>query len=339
MENFKEFTNEFSIAKTLRNALIPIGETGNNIMRIINEDEIRKDNYTKAKKIIDRYHKQYIEETLSNFKFHNEDSETRNYLLDFYNLYKTYNKDEKQKEEYEICQLKLREKISKHLTSSEKYKRIGKKELFTQDLPNFITDEDEKKIIEEFSSFTTYFTNFHTNRKNIYSAEAQSTSIAYRLIHQNLPKFIDNIQIFENIKNCELKEILPNVMKDFKTFLDCNNIEELFSINYYNQVITQKQIDIYNLIIGGYFHEGKADVKIKGLNEYINLYNQKQTEKSNKIPTFNTLYKQILSDRNSISWLPDEFESDNDLISSIKEYYTDVEDVIYKSNYNERKAK
>ncbi|MBU1167427.1 type V CRISPR-associated protein Cas12a/Cpf1, partial [Patescibacteria group bacterium] len=92
-----------------------------------------------------------------------------------------------------------------------------------------------------------------------------------------------------------------------------------------NRMLTQKQIDAYNLIIGGMtIQEGER--KIQGLNEYINLYNQKQNKK-NKMPKLKQLYKQILSDRESVSFLPDEFVDDAEetasqkVLNTIEEYY------------------
>ena len=52
--------------------------------------------------------------------------------------------------------------------------------------------------------------------------------------------------------------------------------------------------------------------KIKGLNEYINLYNQENPDK--KLPKLKVLYKQILSDKTTTSFKIDKIENDNELI-------------------------
>jgi len=65
---------------------------------------------------------------------------------------------------------------------------------------NFAKCEEDKKNVKEFEAFTTYFTGFHQNRANMYVADEKRTAIASRLIHENLPKFIDNIRIFEKMK-------------------------------------------------------------------------------------------------------------------------------------------
>ena len=63
-------------------------------------------------------------------------------------------------------------------------------------LLTFVKDE-EKELVNEFRDFTTYFTGFHENRKNMYVADEKATSIGFRLINENLPKFIDNLNIFQ----------------------------------------------------------------------------------------------------------------------------------------------
>ena len=60
--------------------------------------------------------------------------------------------------------------------------------------------------------------------------------------------------------------------------------------------------------------------KIQGLNEYINLYNQPK-DKKNKIPKLKPLYKMILSDRESVSFLAEKFENSQEVLKAIQEYY------------------
>lgn len=117
----------------------------------------------------------------------------------------------------------------------------------------------------------------------------------------------------------EFEESIRNICQSFADKLTVASLQEVFALPYFNQVLTQSQIEIYNAIIGGKTEE-KQEVKIQGLNEYINLYNQQHKEK--RIPLFKPLYKQILSDREAISWLPETFKTDKELFDSIREYYT-----------------
>lgn len=323
LTKFEDFTNLYSLEKTLRFSLIPVEGTDTEyLQKIIREDERRAEYYKQVKKYIDEYHKWFINQSLSKFQFQYEDNKKQNSLSEYYLYYHLNNKadSEKRKKALNTIQSNLRKQIAKFLTSQEAYKDIYKQPLITEALPAFIQDESKKVIIQEFNKFTSYFSGFHENRKNIYSEEEKSTAIAFRIVHENLPRFIDNMYVFDIIRALpEFEESIRNICQSFADKLTVASLQEVFALPYFNQVLTQSQIEIYNAIIGGKTEE-KQEVKIQGLNEYINLYNQQHKEK--RIPLFKPLYKQILSDREAISWLPETFKTDKELFDSIREYYT-----------------
>lgn len=323
MRKFNEFVGLYPISKTLRFELKPIGKTLEHIQRnkLLEYDAVRADDYVKVKKIIDKYHKYLIDEALSGFTFETEaDGRRNNSLSEYYLCYNLRKRNEQEQKTFKTIQNNLRKQIVDKLTQSEKYKRIDKKELITTDLPDFLTNESEKELVEKFKNFTTYFTEFHKNRKNMYSKEEKSTSIAFRLINENLPKFVDNFAAFEKVASSPLAEKINALYEDFKEYLNVEKISSVFRLEYYNELLTQKQIDLYNAIVGGRTEEDNR-TQIKGLNQYINEYNQQQTDRSNRLPKLKPLYKQILSDRESVSWLPPKFDSDKDLLIKIKECY------------------
>ena len=323
MRKFDEFVGLYPISKTLRFELKPIGKTLEHIQRnkLLEDDAVRADDYVKVKKIIDKYHKCLIDEALSGFTFDTEaDGRSNNSLSEYYLYYNLKKRNEQEQKTFKTIQNNLRKQIVNKLTQSEKYKRIDKKELITTDLPDFLTNESEKELVEKFKNFTTYFTEFHKNRKNMYSKEEKSTAIAFRLINENLPKFVDNIAAFEKVASSPLAEKINALYEDFKEYLNVEEISRVFRLDYYDELLTQKQIDLYNAIVGGRTEEDNR-IQIKGLNQYINEYNQQQTDRSNRLPKLKPLYKQILSDRESVSWLPPKFESDKDLLIKIKECY------------------
>lgn len=323
MRKFNEFVGLYPISKTLRFELKPIGKTLEYIQRnkLLEHDAVRADDYVKVKKIIDKYHKCLIDEALSGFTFETEvDGRSNNSLSEYYLYYNLRKRNEQEQRTFKTIQNNLRKQIVNKLTQSEKYKRIDKKELITTDLPDFLTNESEKELVEKFKNFTTYFTEFHKNRKNMYSKEEKSTAIAFRLINENLPKFVDNIAAFEKVASSPLAEKINALYEDFKEYLNVEEISRVFRLDYYDELLTQKQIDLYNAIVGGRTEEDNR-IQIKGLNQYINEYNQQQTDRSNRLPKLKPLYKQILSDRESVSWLPPKFESDKDLLIKIKECY------------------
>jgi len=341
-----KFTNLYSLQKTLRFELKPVGKTLENIEKkgLITQDEKRAESYKMMKKTIDRFHKHFIEIAMSQVKL-----TKLNEFAELYNAPPKHKKEKSFKETFEKVQADLRKEVVKSFKTSETqyvFPKLFKKELITKLLEEWIS-KSNKKIIKDldewnkkskaeknyfvffdkdFKKFTTYFQGFHENRKNMYTDKAQSTAIAYRLIHENLPKFLDNISTFKKLKAVpELYGKCTPLHNELKENLGLSSIDEAFDLEYYNKTLSQKQIDTYNLIISGKAtQEGKK--KIQGLNEYINLYNQKHGKKD-KIPKLKQLYKQILSDRESVSFLPDAFEDDAEetagqkVLNAIEEYY------------------
>lgn len=338
MKAFQQFSRIYPLSKTLRFELKPVGNTLEHINKngLLEQDQHRAESYIQVKKVIDEYHKAFIESVLDNLELQYNDIENNNSLSEFYTYYMIKSKDDNQQKKFEKIQEELRKQIANAFNKSDAYKRIFSEKLIKEDLKSFVTSSDDYdndkreqiiQYIEEFKNFTTYFTGFHENRKNMYSAEAQSTAIAYRLVHENLPKFIDNIMVFDKVAASSVAECFTNLYADFEKYLNVSEIAEIFRLDYYNIVLSQKQIDVYNAIIGGKTIDN-TNIKIKGLNEYINLYNQQQKDKSARLPKLKPLYKQILSDRNAISWLPEQFESDEDLLEAIQKAYQELDEQV-----------
>lgn len=324
----KEFTNLYQVAKTLRFELIPDDRTKSLLERskLIEQDEHRSESYVAVKGIIDRYHKAYIEDVLSALKLQYAKQGEMNSLEELYSLYIIPQKSDDDKKALEQVQARLRKQITNALTKDSRYKRLSGKELIREDL-FAIAQPEEKSMIEEFSDFTTYFSGFYENRKNMYSSEAQSTAIAYRLVNENLPKFIDNIATFHKILNSPVSEHLPTLYSEMEECLNVNSIEEMFMLDYFNEVLTQAQIEVYNAVIGGRTTED--GIKIQGVNEYVNLFNQQQSSRENRLPKLKPLFKQILSDRQNVSWLPEEFRTDKEMLSAIKDCYETLSSEVF----------
>ena len=168
-------------------------------------------------------------------------------------------------------------------------------------------------MVNKFSKFTTYFDAFNDNRKNLYSGDAKSGTIAYRLIHENLPMFLDNIASFNAISGTGVNEYFSSIETEFTDTLEEKCLTEFFQIDFFNNTLTQKKIDNYNYIVGV-------------VNKAVNLY--KQQHKTVRIPLLKTLHKMILSDRVTPSWLPERFESDEEMLTAIKAAYESLKEVL-----------
>ena len=282
---YDDFTNKYKVSKTIRMALIPEGKTTENVRKIIEEDKIRNERFKEAKKIIDKAHRVYIEEKLSNAS------------LSIENLEKWLEEYKNNADNIESTEEKLREEICKFFKKPEP----------PYDLKNckgYIDVDDE--ILAYFKGFKTYFEDFKKNRENVYSSENIATSIPHRIVNDNLPKFAFNNKILEKI----VQELGEKFIND--AFREDNysvTVNEIMQINYYNKVLTQSGIDFYNSLIGV-------------INTKINLYNQVQKDKKDRFAQLNILFKQILSETDK-KYVVEKYTTDEELLNELNEYLDD----------------
>lgn len=219
-------------------------------------------------------------------------------------------------EDFDNIKTKMRNQITEAFRKNSLFTNLFKKNLIKEYLPAFVSEE-EKSVVNKFSKFTTYFDAFNDNRKNLYSGDAKSGTIAYRLIHENLPVFLDNIASFNAISGTGVNECFLGIETEFTDTLKGKRLTEFFQIDFFNNTLTQKKIDNYNYIVGA-------------VNKAVNLY--KQQHKTVRVPLLKPLYKMILSDRIAPSWLPECFKSDNDMLTAIKAAYESLRDVLVGDN-------
>lgn len=327
MNPFEQFTGLYPVKKTLRFELKPIGKTLENIEKkgLIAQDEQRDREYHRVKDIIDRYHRRFICMCLQNFKLKLNSEGKKDSLEEYYEYISKAKRNEAEDKHFNKVKENLRKQIVDTFKNGATWDDLFKKELIQDHLINIAEDDKECAMIEHFSKFTTYFAGFYKNRQNMYSEEEKSTAIAYRLINENLPIFYDNMRSFEKIAESDVATHFEEMEAIFQNNLKGKHINEMFRLDYFSVVLTQEHIEVYNRIIGG---RSEDDVKIQGINEYVNLYNQQQKDKCKRLPLLKPLYKMILSDRVSISWLSERFESDEEMLDAINETITTLQPVL-----------
>lgn len=315
MKKIEQLTSCYDVSKTLRFKAIPVGKTQENIdvKNLIEEDEQRAESYKIVKKIIDRYHKSFIEKTLTGLKLNNISGYIRLYMIP----------DRTDDEELELFELEeqLRKEISDAFINSEIFNKLFKEDIIKTILPDFLDNDDEIEQVLSFVGFTTAFTGFFENRKNLYSAEAKSTGIANRCINDNLPRFISNITTYDKISSIltesDVKYINDKILSNTFELQDC------FCADYFDNVLSEKGIVLYNTVIGGFIDDNGN--KVKGINEYINLYNQKN---KTRLPLLTPLYKQLLSDRETMSFYSEGYTSDEEVYSDLYKLLSKDGDII-----------
>jgi len=205
---------QYAISKTLRFELKPIGATLENI--IIDKDKGRADSYAEVKKLIDEYHKSYIDDMLKGIKF--TEQELKDCLGD-------------EKAAKMLCK-----RIGNcfHFDGGELLNKKDKLLLkYLQD--NCLDNEENVDRVKEFDNFATYFVSFNKIRENIYSPEGKAGSVAYRIIYDNLPRFKWNCENL--VKITESGICIPS---------------DLFCLSHFNECLGQSEIEAYNKTIGEY---------------------------------------------------------------------------------------
>lgn len=336
MKKIEKFVNVYPVTKTLKFKLIPVGKTKENFdkNKLLEIDKERAENYKKAKVIIDSFYNEFINNCLNNFTFQGKPDNLKAY----YKLInsKTDDIEKKKKDQSRLEMILRKEIVSAFEKEKAVFNKLFNKELFEEILNDTRISDEDKSVIATYDKFTTYFTGYFTNRKNLFSYEDKVGSISYRLINENLKTHIYNIKVYDKIKT-SISQDLKTINKDFKKALGKLSIEDVFSIDYYNYCLTGEDINKYNAFIGGFAEDEKT--KIKGLNEYINLFNQ--NNKESKLPKLKPLYKQILSKDVSNSFRFDVVEKDEevfdllgDIIAIIKNKDNDLINII-DNTFNE----
>ena len=327
---FKSWTGKYPCSKTLRFELKPLLETHRLLDRFIQSDIQRAQDYKELKGIVDEYHKEYITKSLSKPAILQvEDIKKMDRLYGEIKKLKEYKEKEKLKKEISRLQFQLRKQITESFKNVQDL--FGKK-LLKERLPEWLenTDPEDKErkteVIKKFQKFSTYLKGFNKNRKNIYSDKEQSTAISHRIINENLPKFLSNKQIYEKSDNFsglrkKLNSVKNGLSEEFSYFR-IKDVEEMFKPEFFNKCLSQKGIDCYNAVIGGKALEGGQ--KTQGLNEVVNEYRQDTQAEQGCFPHFQPLYKQILSDRETRSFLPEVFENRRELAKAVDEFWKSV---------------
>jgi hypothetical protein len=303
---FDDFTNLYSLSKTLRFELKPIGKTLENMREQLKYDETLQtfmidqdieNAYQTLKPLIDQLHEEFITDALSS------DIAKKIDIGSYFNVYSS-------KENLDNEEKRLRSEVSaaflqaSELWKTGKYKHFGwKKGGKVAEGPDILTTPDVLELVkvkqknnteiarmidETFKGFFTYFGGYHQNRENYYETKSEkATAVATRVVHDNLPKFCDNVIVYEERK-AEYQRMYDTLLKARRDLVHKDKTAvsrptfDMLSIVKFSHYLTQADIESYNACIGD-------------LNYLVNLYNQLHSDIKDfkKLKPFKTLFKQI----------------------------------------------
>ncbi len=304
--DFSKYTNLYEVQKTLKFELRPIGRSMENIEKynFFEKDRILADNYPVVKSLIDRYHRKFINSALE--KYHDDWTELDE-AIDNNRNSKPENRD-KNRKELDRIKKEYRKRIRSCFKADDRFDKIRSKKIFGL-IKNEMWDslsEEEKSSFEVFEDFGTYFNDLHKNRENIYSEEPKASAISFRIVDQNYLKFHLNCFKFKKLVN-DHPDILVEIEKEL------GDVTQYFEIDKFNSLLNQTGIDHYNEFLGGVAVSEREHKK--GLNQILNEYHQKNPETDKVI--LQKLFKLILSEQGTSSFVPDFFESDSEVLESV----------------------
>lgn len=317
---FESFTKVYKLSKTLKFELRPIGKTLDNIKAsgVLDRDFARAGSYPHVKDVLDAEHKALLERALLREIDINWEE-----LAEQYRVFRASDKGKAARDAIEAENAACREKIVEAFTADKMYSAL------TEATPSKFfklllkAAEDKKEApdanVERFASFACYFKGYQENRENIYSKEKQTTAAANRAINENFPRFLDCCAIFRHIEE-KYPSIIAEAEKELAEILDGLKLKDMFAIGNYGKCLPQSGIEAFNHVVGGKSPErGK---KTRGINEFINLYRQQHDDaKADRLlAKMPILYKQILSDRETISFVAEAFEKDADVLNAVRKF-------------------
>ena len=323
-----DFTGIYRLSKTLKFELRPLPATKAALDKtdnILKKDLSRSQVYPDLKNLLDDYYRDYLEKTLTQFSLDcallkdayiaYEQQNTKEYEKLCDKLRKSFGVAFSNKGDFLLDQYKdlvsLTEQVTEEIFENGKVKK--KKILHESKLLKWIKEKyDANKVneychaVETFDKFTTCLGGYKETRDNMFSTEEKASSIAYRVINQNMSFFFSNIKIFNMIEK-KYPDLYIN-LEEFATY---------FKPESFNAILSQTQIDDYNYNCIG---RPVDDTDFKGVNSRINEYRQKHGLKNKELPVMKMLYKQILSDR-ATGFQLESFDNANDVIKFAQESY------------------
>lgn len=300
---FDAFTKQYQVQKCVKFALTPVGQTEQHMIAAqYLEAAHRKDQaYQIVKPVIDQKFRTMIDRVL--------DQCTKQDWVLLEEKFGEYqrNKSEKTKKDLTDCQDKIRKNISKEFETDTEYKSFFKDatNLFKTFLPEYMeqinASKQDKEAVNEFQKFKTYFENFFRLRKDIFSADAKQNTISNRIVNENFLIFLGNKKNFADIVRL-IPNAIPAIEKEGTArqewgYYEITEISKWFETENFQMCMSQWGIQRYNFVIGC-------------VNSFVNQYLQQHVDevdiKRGKLK-LRTLFKQILSDRQMPSWLPEQF--------------------------------
>ena len=329
---FDGFTHRYSLSKTISFRLIPdersqafIDERG-----LVREDERLADDAFRAKNMMDGAHRAFIDRVLSeSAPMFAEGFEEIAEVVE--ELAEADGEEEKARLRADIEEKKdsMRKAISSSLRSDDGFAGLFGVKMRAETMPSRLSDDPEAvAMFRGFDKLDGIFSKYDENRKLLYAAEGEAGSVAARIVDDNFPRHLANVEAWRRIVE-EFPEVSENVVDELLPTL--GSIPDMTPGGFV-ELLSQEGIERMNAFIGGVSPDEDRKVKLKGVNEFASEYGRKTQE---SVPRMSPLYKQVLSDRaSSLSFLPQKIDSDSECFETVESLH----DALFKDSVLSRAA-
>ena len=319
MQELTKLKNLFPVQKTLSFALLPVGNTLKTIQKagFIEDAEKEAQHRPLVTAAIDTFHRNALAGVLTSDSLRFPENDLWARVIDAYRKRKEGDEGKARWDAayHEVAQAFM-DAMSKHplfeLATAATPSRMIKEKI----LP--AVEQGDPKTFDAVLYYTTrasLLQDYQVIRSKMYESTKKGTP-AYRAINENMPRFEANIRNWKVVL-----EKLPGAREAFDAVtagLDLRGIpvEAFFDEASYGRFLSETHIAVYNALLNGWTD---SETRHKGLRAYIHEAIQK--DKTLKLPDLQKLHHQILSERETLSYVPAKATKDDDVWDAIASFF------------------
>lgn len=312
-----EFVGLEPVTKTIRNELRPTELTRKHLKEsgLLEEDRYKQEQKDTVTDLLDEYLREELDKALGSVSDIEWDS-----LFDAMQTVEDEKKEsaEKKKENYKKLrdvQAKKRQEIYEKIKGMEACLNVtGMNTVLHSYITSHYTGEEQMELLSILSvyyRFGGYFDKYFSSRKTVFLSNGKKGAVCTRIVHENAEAFLKNIRSFQYMMENMPEEVAGIEGNELSEYLDGWTLKQIFCRDYYNEVLIQKGIDYYNMVVGF-------------VNKHMSEYCQKK--KLTWKCRMSKLSKQILSIASSVFKLPFRFEEDEEVYLTVNGYIDSLKD-------------
>lgn len=317
----KDLKNIFSVNKTLKLEIVPTEGTKKQIEKftILEKDKALAEKAGKLLPVLDRLNRDFLKGALSSMSI---SPETWGELVAAWRERKDVKGGGKKRWEDQYKQA-VNAFIGsiKNQSGFAMYVAATPNDLLKKIVLPMYKDRPEEEVFKALDGKCAMLAYYMRSRDFLYTS-SKSGSVCQRALWTNLGLFADNCAAWEDFK-ARFPELVPDVDHAARevrgSMFAC--AEDMFRPENYGKFILQGGINQYNAVINGWTDGDKLR---KGLAQMLKERKDK-SDGEMKMPAFKKLQKQVMSDEDSVSFVPVQFVNDDEAYVALRGYVDRLE--------------